>query len=141
MSVTIIGFCISVLCTFGLLGLFRYEEARGIRFAERFRVCADTFILELADALNMRVRCVTRNFTRQAFHYFFHTLLRYTIFCIGLFERGVRKMMHVNRTLAKKAEEESAVRTKLSEVALHKIETALTEEEKRAHKDKSLLGE
>ncbi len=49
-------------------------------------------------------------------------------------------MMRVNKTLAKNAERESETRTKLEEIALHKVATALSEEEKKAHKDKMLNG-
>jgi hypothetical protein len=49
-------------------------------------------------------------------------------------------MARSNRMLAKKSDKERTQRNKLEEVALHKLEVALTEEEKRIRKRQSIEG-
>jgi len=55
-------------------------------------------------------------------------------------ERAVRNIMRTNKTLARSAERERATRTKLEEVALHKIEVALSDKERAVHKERALNG-
>ena len=140
MSGTVIGFIVSVLCVFGLLALFRYEEKRGFRIADRARLRFDYMVVTTSVACKNGLRFVSKDFLQQTFHYILHTILKYTILGITKIEHGMRQMMHVNKTIAKKAERDSTTRSKLDEVALHKVATALTEEEKRVRKEKSLLG-
>jgi len=73
-------------------------------------------------------------------HYFFHTVLSAALgFLVGL-ERSVKTLLQSNKSLARKTQQERTVRNKLEEVALHKMEVALTDEEKRNHREKSLNG-
>ena len=55
-------------------------------------------------------------------------------------EDAIQNIIRVNKTLAKNAERESDTMNKLEEIALHKLEHALTEDEKRAHLEKTLNG-
>ncbi len=140
MSGTLIGFVVSALCVFGLIVLFRYEEQKGARFADRARLRLDYFIVTVSVNFRNALRFVSKDFLQQTFHYLLHTILKYTILGINKMEQRIRKLMHVNKTIAKKAERESTTRSKLDEVALHKVATALTEEQKRVRKEKSILG-
>ncbi len=140
MSGTLIGLVVSALCVFALLVLFRYEERKGIRFADQLRLRFDYVVVTASVTLKNALRFVSKDFLQQTFHYVLHTVLKYTVHGINRIEQGVRKMMHVNKTIAKKAERDSTTRSKLDEVALHKVATALTEEQKRVRKEKSLLG-
>lgn len=140
MSGTMIGFVVSALCVFGLIVLFRYEERRGSRVLDQARLRLDYVVVTLSVTIKNGLRFVSKDFLQQTFHYVLHTVLKYTIFAINKIEHAVRKMMHVNKSIAKKAERESTTRSKLDEVALHKVATALTEEQKRVRKEKSLLG-
>lgn len=140
MSGTLFGFVVSALCVFGLLVLFRYEERKGIRFADQARLRFDYVVVTVSVHCKNALRFVSKDFLQQTLHYMLHTVLKYTVHGINRIEQGVRKMMHVNKTIAKKAERDSTTRSKLDEVALHKVATALTEEQKRVRKEKSLLG-
>jgi hypothetical protein len=140
MSITAIGLIVSLVCLFSLSRLFAYERARGVRIGERARTRADFFVLKTGYEIKNMTRYIGREFMRQIVHYFFHTILNSILSFVRMSERGLKNVMRVNKTLAKKAERESVTRTKLDEIALHKIETALTEEEKKAHRDKMLNG-
>jgi hypothetical protein len=140
MSGTIIGLVFSGFCVFGLMALFWYEERKGMRFADQARLRFDYVVVTVSVYCKNTLRFVSKDFLQQTFHYLLHTILKYSALGIGKIEQGIRKMMHVNKTIAKKAERESTTRSKLDEVALHKVATALTEEQKRVRKEKSLLG-
>ena len=73
-------------------------------------------------------------------HYFLHTSLTGTIASLSVLVDRLRTIAQTNRTLAKKSDQERSQMNKLEEVALHKIEVALTEEEKRVRRRKSLEG-
>ncbi len=86
------------------------------------------------------MRFIGRDFVRQILHYFFHTVLNAILTVLKKSESSLRDIMRANRTIAKKIEQESEFRTKLEEIALHKVSTALTEEEKKEHREKMLNG-
>ncbi len=140
MNFIAIGALISLGVSVFLVFLFRIEATRGSRFAERLRVYADVLVLRVTRGLHNFVSFIGTDFIRQIFHYFFHKMLKLGLALLQGGEEYVRTMMRVNKTLAKNAERQSATRTKLEEIALHKAETALTEEEKKAHRDKMLGG-
>lgn len=79
-------------------------------------------------------------FVRQAVHYLFHTLLRSILGLVKGSEKGLRNVMRINKTLARRAERESSTRSKLEEIAIHKAAHALTEDEKRIRRAKMLQG-
>ncbi len=135
-----IGLITSILVLFFAITLFRYEERRGFRVAERARRHVDFFVLKVEHELHKISRFLGRDFIRQVFHYIFHTFLRLILTGMRKGEKGLQNIMRVNKTLAKNAERENAVLSKLEEIALHKVESALTEDEKRVHRDKMLSG-
>ncbi|MCF7816137.1 MAG: hypothetical protein K9M10_00735 [Candidatus Pacebacteria bacterium] len=120
--------------------LFRYEEVRGVRFGERFRIRADFFVLKIVHSLRTKARFFRRDFLKQIFRYGFHTVLFFILRLIEGFEKWLRTVMRTNKTMARIAERESDTLNKLEEIAIHKIETSLTEEEKQIRKDKTLQG-
>jgi hypothetical protein len=103
-------------------------------------VHADVLVLRVTRGFHTLIVFIGTDFIRQIFHYLFHKILKSGLALLKGAEQYLRTMMRVNKTLAKSAERQSATRTKLEEIALHKAENALTEEEKRAHKDKMLGG-
>ena len=124
-----------------LIALFRYETKRGKRVGERMRMHADFFVLKITYRMHQYLHFLGRDFIRQVFHYGFHTILRFVLVAVKRSEQGVRNMIRVNKTLAQKAERETTTSSKLEELALHKVEVALSDEEKRAHKEKMLHGQ
>lgn len=140
MSTLATVFLVSVLSVLFFAVLFRIEGKRGMRFGEHLRIRADFIILKATKYLHTALNYTGRDFIRQVVHYLFHTILRSVLEFTKRAEKGLRNMMRINKTLAKRAERESTTRTKLEEIALHKVETALTEDEKRVRREKELRG-
>jgi hypothetical protein len=139
-SVVVYGFVASVALGFFLIILFRHEHKKGRRFADRTRRHADFLVLQVSHSFHKGLQYVGRDALRQTFHYVFHTVLSLVLRLIKQSENGLREAIRSNKTIARNAERESATLSKLEEIALHKIASALTEEEKKAHKDKTLQG-
>jgi hypothetical protein len=135
---------ISLFASLLLLGLtlilFSFERKRGLRFLTGFRSHLDFNLLKLRHTWNVGIRNWGRYFIRQVIHYFFHTLLTGTINGLTALEERLKTVARTNRALARKSERERSSLNKLEEVALHKLEVALTEEEKRIRRKQSLEG-
>lgn len=129
-------------CTFLFLCLviFRYEERQSKRFGGKFRAYADAAVLQMFNQIDRMLHIFGRDSFRQAVHYIFHTLLRTLLKVMKRIEKTLQQIIQVNKGIAKNIERESATQTMLEKVALHKAESALTEKEKRVHKEKSLNG-
>lgn len=140
MSFVTTGLIASFLSTVVLYSLFSYEEKRGTRFLSRARVYADVLVLRVARSLHGVFQFVGRDLVRQLARYVYHQVLRTTLTVTRRCEDALRNAIRTNKTLAKSVDEERAVRSKLEEVALHKATVALSEEEKRQHRDKMLQG-
>lgn len=140
MSTLQIVFLASVFSVFALALLFRIERKRGMRFGEHLRIRTDFIVLKATKCVHTALNYTGRDFIRQVIHYLFHTMLRSGLEFTKRAEKGLRNVMRINKTLAKRAERESVTRTKLEEVALHKVATALTEDEKRIRREKELRG-
>lgn len=132
---------ISGLTVVFLVFLFSVESKRGTRFGESVRVHADFWVIKVSHACSIVVSVFRRDFLRQVFHYIFHTFLKWVLVKVRNTEDRVKSAMRTNKILARNAERESAVRTKLEEVALHKASITLSDEEKQKVKDKMLHGE
>ncbi len=140
MITTSVGFFVSAFCAVLLILIFRFEERRGKRYGEHVRAGADLFILRIEHATHQTFTYIGGDLIKQIGYYAIHSVLRLVLSFLRKIERSVYNTMRVNKTLAKHAQYESEVRTKLEEVALHKAEHALTDEEKHAHKERSLRG-
>jgi hypothetical protein len=134
------GLAISVLVLFVFLLLLRYESRRGVRFLNKLRSRIDFFLIKTTYQIHSFTRRIWKDYLQQIFHYSFHTLLRKLLALVQKSEDSIRTAMRVNKSLAKNAERESATLSKLDEVALHKATMALTEDEKRIRKDRTLQG-
>ncbi len=134
------GLVASLLSVSVLALLFTYEKRKETRFLSGLRTHLDFFVLRSGYAIHTTFRRAGVNLVRQIGHYIFHTLIGIVLACIKRCERGLYNVMRVNKTLAKNAERESASRSHLEEVALHKVASALSEKEKVAHKEKMLNG-
>lgn len=129
--------CVSV----GVLsGLFLFEKKRGTRIMPKLRHDADYAVAHANHLMHRAIEYVTVHLTRQVGHYMFHLVLSKTLNATRFIERGLRSVMRTNKTLARTAERERASRTKLEEVALHKMEVALSEKEQAIRKERALNG-
>ncbi len=123
-----------------LVFLFLKESRRGARFFEGGRVYLDFWILKVRHILGVRFRRWGQYMIRQVLQYLLHTFLRGTIESLALAEERLRGLLRSNRTLAKKSDVERTTKNKLEEIAIHKMEVALSEKEKRIRRQQSLEG-
>lgn len=140
MTIAISGLIVSVVLSGLLLLLFRYERKRGERFLESVRMRLDLVLVKIHYLFHTKLRLLSNEFFRQLFRYLYHTILKMALTLVTNFEKRIRENIKINKTLARHAEREDEALTKLEELALHKAEYALTEEEKRRHKDQALNG-
>jgi hypothetical protein len=135
------GLIVSTVGAVLLAVLFAYEERQGTRIAARFRQYADYLALKAVRGVHAGVQYVTVHVVRQVGHYLFHVVLKGALAFMKRAERALTNVMRTNKTLARTAERERATRNKLEEIALHKMETALTEKERAKTKERALRGD
>lgn len=140
MGTPLMGLLVSAAIVALLLAIFRVEESRGRRFAEYVREHFDFAVLKSQHALHVFFGTFSRGVVRQSLHFIFHTLLTGLLAFVSGIEFTVKEALRSNRALARRSQRERKTRNKLDEIALHKIEVALSEEEKRRHKEKHLNG-
>jgi hypothetical protein len=140
MSDSFTAFIVSTIVLTFVVFLFRVEQGRGRRFFGGIRSHIDFWFLKVRHLFNVRLRSWSRYFIRQVGHYFLHTFLTGMIVSLSGLEERLRTTLRANRALAKKSDKERTEMNKLDEIALHKMEIALTEEEKRIRKKRSLEG-
>lgn len=139
-SVVVYGLGISMALALCIVLLLRHEQKQGIRFADKARRNADFLVLKMIHHIHVGLRYVGRDSLRQIFHYMYHAILSSLLEFMRSTEEALRAAIRSNKTVARNAERESETLSKLEEIALHKIASALTEEEKKEHKDKILSG-
>ena len=140
MNTYALGFGISLVVTILLSMLFRFERRRDFRIASTARARFDVFITHTSIIIDRFLRMIGKDSVRQIFHYVLHAFLRGVLHVSRRWEQSLRDMMRANKSLAQNAERERTTLTKLEEIALHKLQTTLTEAEKKKHKDKMLQG-
>ncbi len=140
MSDPLTAFLASSIVLLGVLFIFRIERSRKKRFFGGVRSHLDFWLLKIRHMFNVRLRNWGRYFIRQIGHYFLHTFLTGAIMSLSNIEEKLRTIARSNRVLAKKSDKERSELNKLDEVALHKMEVALSEEEKRIRRKRSLEG-
>lgn len=134
MSVALTTLLSSTVTLILLTGVFQFEDYRGRRwFLSGLRRRFDYLITGMSQALGHR-HPFGRGFLRLLFHYLAHTLLRRLLAGLRGIEHGVERLIRRNRRAAKAldtAPKLSEASTHLQQIAEHKVETALTEREKR----------
>ncbi len=140
MTPVLVGLLISFSCVGALALLFSYEQKRGVRVGEHLRARGDFFVLKIEHALHRGLTYIGSDLIPQLARYTIHAILKGTLRIVTGVESSLRKSMRINRSLAKQSERESVTRNKLEEIAIHKAENALTEEEKRLRREQSLEG-
>lgn len=141
MNLVTIGLFVSLASFFLLRTLFAYEEKRGVRFSEGARTYLDSLVHNIEEAISKALTSFGGGFFRQLFHYIFHTTLRFILTFLRRCDRKLQDIMRTNRTIVQNMNRENSTRNKLDEIALHKVTSALSEKEKKEHKDKILSGE
>ena len=141
MGIVNIGLVVSAV-TVGILAiLFSHEMRRGVRFAESFRMRADSLIVRSSMFCVHGLKKIQQDIVRQSIHYLFHIVCATILSLIKASELLMRRIMYTNKNLAHIVKRSGTERSKLDEIVQHKLDTALTEEERHAHKEKSLNGE
>lgn len=140
MTLQITAVLVSALALTATLMLFRAEERRGMRFFRGARTHVDFWLLKVRHTFNVRFRAWGRYFIRQIIHYFVHTTITGIVEWLARTEKTLAAIARSNRALARKSERERTSMNKLEEMAIHKMEMALTDEEKRVRRTKSLEG-
>lgn len=133
---------VSVLVSAGVLALlvalFGIEQRRGARFLPSVRTWFDSS-LENIYAMCARMASRSEDSIRQTFHYVLHHLLQLALGVIRFLERQFNWLLQRNRAIARQTSGTRPMsQTKLREVAEHKAANALTDEEKREHKERSI---
>ena len=140
MSGYVIGFLVSAVTCIFLLMLFRYEEKRHMRFLGYARARLDYAVIRTTSRIHYFFDVVGRDSIRQIFHYLLHSFLKLVLLLTRQWDKAVRNMIRANKTIAQNAERDRTTRNTLEELAIHKIQNALTEEQKKKHKHKMLEG-
>ncbi len=140
MSTPLIGFLVSGFCIVILVLLFRYERVRGRRFFEYARERADFVVIKAEHGIHVALGALSGGVVRQTLHFLFHAVLTMVLGFLRGMEDRIKDVSRTNRALAKRSLRERTTRNKLDEIALHKIEVALSEEEKKRHREKHLNG-
>lgn len=136
-----IGLVTSAVLSLLFILFFRFESKRGARLGERIRTHLDFIVLDIAHKIHTATQVYLKRFLKQFGHFIIHSLLAGILKLLRSFERNISHVMRINKTRANRAEKRSEERNKLEEIALHKLETTLTEEEKQKHRDAALRGE
>ncbi len=131
---------VSVFLALGFGMFLRREIQNQTRHFSDVRLALDRVVLGTERFLSRVVGSWARQMLRQVFHYLFHTVLVVMSRLLARAERALRELIRTNRAVARKSEQEQVRSSTLEEVMLHKIAVSLTEEEKKAHKERSLRG-
>jgi len=140
MTVPILGVVISSVFVGALSLLFRHEKKRGARFLPGVRSFLDDLVYRFEA---FRLRCaeyIGGDIFRQVAHYIFHQTLTVVLNFLRRVETRVQSALRRNISFAHKLDGAKRERNKLDEIAEHKLSVALSDEEKKAHKEKSLEG-
>lgn len=141
MDVVEVGLVASAVLSILFILFFRFESRRGIRVGERARIRLDFIVLDFAHKVHIATQEYLKRFLKQLGHFIVHSILAGILRLLRSVEKNISHVMRINKTRANRTEKRNAERNKLEEIALHKLETALTEEEKQKHKEAVLRGE
>lgn len=123
-----------------LIILFRYEQARGVRYLGGARRLFDRSVEHAKYRLERTYRRVTGQALRQSVHYIFHQILTATLRRIQRLEDIVHAVARFNKNRANHRREATSI-SHLSAVADHKREVALSDSQKQQRRDAALNGQ
>ena len=133
--------CITAGMTLGVIAALRREEERGYRFFEQVRIRIDFLAVRIHNWMGHQMPHLDNQFLRQLFHYLTNKVLSVLLGAIKRIEKFVLRAIQFNRQKAKKARTLYAHNSHLGEIAEHKKNASLSEEEKHARREAALNGE
>ena len=140
MFTPIFGIIASSIGVVWLVLLFNFEAKKGKRTFGAARDSLDRSLLRIENVYISSMQKASSGLSRQAVHFFFHTLLVGLLRLLRRCEEKIDVLLRSNRTLAKKAREVNAAKSKLDEIAEHKASVALSDEERKRRREESLNG-
>jgi hypothetical protein len=127
----------SGLVTLVLIGLFRHERARGVRYGARIRGVFDRIVTHIHMRFVQSSLRVSGRTIRQTVHYLFHQLLAALLRVVSGAESRIRAIMHLNKKRANRPEKPASHLAAINE---HKRASKLSEDEARVKKEDALDG-
>jgi len=140
MTAPIIGIIASSMVIASLELLFHFEQKRGERFGRPLREALDRVVYGWSLALGKILRHVGSGFFKVSLHKFFHKLLMGILYFLKRVEGKVERTIRSNYQEAKKTNKQRKGKSMLDHVTEHKELVALSESEKRRHKESVLSG-
>lgn len=117
------------------------EAARGSRFfATRIRTWLDHALEALVTAFKRKVTYVGKYIITLSWYYSLHAFLKLVLQFLASVYHIVERILHHNRSKARRIRIERKQSSHLTEIADHKTKTALSDSEKKKRKDKALSG-
>ena len=123
--------------TLALIGLFRHERARGVRYGARARTVFDRVVTHIHMRFVQSSIRVSGRTVRQSVHYIFHQILAVLLRVVSGTEDRIRAIMHFNKKRANRPEKSVSHLAAINE---HKRTSKLSEDEQRMKKDAALRG-
>lgn len=123
-----------------LFALFSFEAKRKQRFAGRFRTWLDEGVETAEEKIFIGLRFLERDILRLSAHYIFHIVLASCLSVVRILEKLLHNVLHFNRQQAKRSTSSNNQRTIFDEIREHQTSVAMTETQKRKHKEKVLSG-
>lgn len=119
--------------------LFRVETTHGHRFLPRARDIFDRGIEWMSAFIKASLSFIDRKVIRQSVHFILHQLLRIGLGGVRLVERRLDWLLRRNKAVARQVSRMPVEpETTLDKIAKHKETNALSDAEKRAHKERSV---
>lgn len=117
------------------------ERDRGSRFfAANLRASIDNLIESVVSSVNKKVTYVGKYIITLSWYYSLHAFLKVILQFLAAIYSIVERVLHRNRSKARRIRIERKQSSHLTEIADHKEKTALTDSEKKKRKDKALSG-
>lgn len=129
---------VSGFVTLVLVGLFRHERTRGMRYGARMRSVLDRVVTHIHTRFVQSSIRVSGRTMRQSVHFIFHQILAVLLRIVAGAEDRIRAIMHLNKKRANRPE--SAPTSHLAAISEHKRASKLSEDEQRMKKDAALHG-
>lgn len=120
-----------------LVGLFRRERTRGVRYGARVRGVLDRVVTHIHTRIVESTIRVSGRTLRQSVHYIFHQILAALLRIVSGAESRIRTVMHLNKKRANRPEKSVSHLAVINE---HKRASRLSEDEIRVKKETALHG-
>jgi len=133
------GSCLVAFIAYAILS--GQEAHRGSRFfAAGIRDALDHAIESLVALCARKLTYVGKYIITLSWYYSLHAFLKLILQFLASIYHIVEKLLHHNRSKARRIRIERKQSSHLTEIADHKEKTALSDSEKKKRKDKALLG-